>query len=666
VVFERILAPRQRSVYKARQAQEGKMNRLVPASLLITLTCAAAAAAGCAEPELAREGYSPSMTQLRVGDVVVDDPPVIPAARYVPGIVIKPEDYELGGSAERAAGRTAGAPRYGLRTDLAAMEDLDDPEALEKHREGSAYTYAAGVGALIDESSEGDLTYDDVEQGAIGDCYLVAALSAVLFTDVDRYVRDGLIREVQDANGQVTGFAVRFYDAWGTPQDIAVDADLVRKDGKALYARSMDTDSSDEEWAISLIEKAYAEWHGGYEKIGNGGYAGDMMQALTGSNASWRTIKYLSDSSILDGIADAIEDNRAVVAGTFGEDEEVDYSGTNIYANHAYSVLGAGENDGGPFVTLRNPWGEVEPAGNGEDDGIFDLPLAEFRRLYQGLTFGGASSADNTAPGAVDDLAVSALLDQKALVTWTATGDDGGRGLASAYDLRVSTEPLDDATFYGADRVTVADPQSPGAEEQAEIEGLVPGTTYYVAIRVEDESGNISPMSEVLVLTPEEEDGEVLVGEQFFDFEDDGAGWEAEGLFHLTDRRAASPSHSFWAGIEETGNYDDGGQVTASLTSPALDLSDAEYPYLLWEQALDVEGGDDTDMAWLEVTDDGGESWRTVWSKSSTSEDFTLAEADLSDFAGDRIQLRFRFDSGDGENNSGEGWFVDDVWLMVW
>ena len=34
-------------------------------------------------------------------------------------------------------------------------------------------------------------------------------------------------------------------------------------------------------------------------------------------------------------------------------------------------------------MRLSIPWGESEPAGNGEDDGIFELPLARFRQLYE-------------------------------------------------------------------------------------------------------------------------------------------------------------------------------------------------------------------------------------------------------------------------------------------
>jgi hypothetical protein len=615
----------------------------------------------CSGDELADQALRPSMTQLRTGKVVVDNPPVIPEARYIPGIVIRPEDYDY--SSQTGRRRTPSIWER-ARTDLSRMLDLEDPAALEKHQDPGTYPYTTGYGSLIDENAEGDLTFDDVEQGAIGDCYLVAALSAVLYTDVDRYVRDGLIREVKDEDGALTYYAVRFYDAWGEPQDIQVDAELVRKSGKPLYARSMDTSSDQEEWAVSLVEKAYAQWHGGYEEIGNGGYAGDMMQALTGSNATYRTVEYLSDDSIVSSIADAIENHRAVVAGTFGEDDGVDYSGTNIYAYHAYSVLGVIPAEGGEEakITLRNPWGSVEPAGNGEDDGIFDLPLTEFRRLYTGLTLGGDSHADYTAPAAVSNLKIEELVDGKALVSFTATGDDGTEGLAASYDLRLSTEPLTDDSFYSAERITLAHPQAPGATEHAEIEDLTTGVSYYVAIKVEDESGNISSMSNVI----EDEDIEVKVGEQFFDFESDTDDWTTEGLFHLTDTRSASASHSFWFGDPETGDYATGERAAGTLTGPIIDLADMAYPTLLWEQLLDVEEGQGVDQARLVVaTEDGGyEDWTTVWEKDGISDDFTLAEADLSAYAGQRIQLRFAFDSVDDQGNTGAGWFIDDVWLL--
>lgn len=631
------------------------MPRVVAAFLPLALLA-------CVPPDDTIEPLRPSLTMLRIGEVEVEAPPVIPVDHYLPGIQRKAEEYGDDGGA-----RTLPPPPFtGEPTDLSRMEALTDPAPLDEH---ATYAIAAGAGALFDgDIDEDDLEFDDVEQGAIGDCYLVAALSASLYADGDHSVRDGLVRELVDREGYTTGVVVRFYDAWGVPQDVRVDADLVRNSGeRPLYARSLDTDSSGEEWGISLFEKAYAQWHGSYGDIGDGGWAGDALQAITGSTATYRAVDRLSDASLLRSIEDAVADHRPVVAGTFGEEDDVEYAGTNIYAWHAYTVLGVERpDDGEARVTLRNPWGEVEPAGNGPDDGIFDLPVSEFRRLYQGLTFGGTHEIDTRAPNTITDLERVGVVDGKASLAFTATGDDGARGLAAAYDVRVYDAPLGATNFYDGTRVDVGSPQSPGAVEHIELILPDTSTTWYVAVRVEDEAGNIAPLSNVLTLQADDApiDG---VQPTLFDFESSTDDWQTEGLFHLTDAWAASGEHAFWMGDEDRVDYDTGARVQASLTSPVLDLRGSTTVVVMWEQLLDIEGGSSRDLAVLEVATqrDGFDAWATVWEKTSPNEDFTLASADLDAFSGTQIQLRFRFDSVDGEHNGGLGWFIDDVWVWA-
>lgn len=620
------------------------------------------ALSACTGPD--GEGYRPSLTQVRIGEVEVDDPPPIPEALYVPGINVKPEDYEL----EDAIWLMAA-------TDLQNLQDLDDPAPLEKHKE---YSYEAGTGSLLDEGAdEGKMNYDDVEQGAIGDCYFPAALAATIYIDEDHGIRDGLIREVRDEAGFVTHYVVRFYDAWGTRLDIEVDADLVRKGSKVTYARSMDSTSTSEEWWVSLVEKAYAEWHGGYEKIGEGGWVGDVFQALTGSNATYRRLKYLSDSTIVSSISDNIERNRPVAAGTFGEDDGVDYTGTGVHAYHAYSILGARTDDEGvSYVTLRNPWGEDEPEGNGEDDGIFELTTTDFKRLYQGLTLGGGYEADHTAPDEVDDLAVAEVVDDTVVLTFTATGDDGTKGLAASYDLRSCGEEISSSNFYSCEKVAVAGPQTPGTAERIEVTGLDASGTTWFAVKVEDESGNISGLSNVAHTEitqgddddsgdDDDDDDTPAPLDLFEDFETGAPGWATSGLFHLTTYQAASPSHSMWMGDEASQDYDTGDRVQATLTSPALDVRGTSSPLLIFEQILDVEADAGYDLAWAEVsTEDGGYTdYTSVWEKSGTSSNWDTVEVDLGQYGGKKIKVRFSFDSTDDYGNDTSGWFVDNVWV---
>jgi subtilisin family serine protease len=105
---------------------------------------------------------------------------------------------------------------------------------------------------------------------------------------------------------------------------------------------------------------------------------------------------------------------------------------------------------------------------------------------------------DSTAPGAVTDLATADPGSTTMGLAWTATGDDGGTGRASRYDLRWSTAPIpDSAAFDAANEAAGPDPQPAGSAETAEVTGLTFNTTYYFALRALDEFGNAGPISNV-------------------------------------------------------------------------------------------------------------------------------------------------------------------------
>jgi hypothetical protein len=597
--------------------------------------------------------YSPSLTMIRIGSVEVEEPPPVPEALYTPGVNIAPEDYDY-----------AESKWMPIALDISNMKEIDDPKPLEKHAE---YDYSTGQGSLLDEKDdEGAMNYDDVEQGAIGDCYFPAALAASIYIDDDNAIRSGLVREIEDKNGMVTHFSVRFYDAWGVYQDIAIDGDLVRKNGKTTYARSSDSMAGAEEWWVSLVEKAYAEWHGGYEEIGGGGWVGDVMQALTGSNASYRSMKYMSDSTLGRSIVDNLKKNRPVAAGTFGEDSGVDYTGKGVWGNHAYTVLGAEEREGTWYVTLRNPWGCCEPGDTGGGDGVFELDMATFKELYSGVTLGGGYTVDHTAPDTVDDLEVVEQ-DDGLFLRFTASGDDGDDGLANAYDIRISGQSISSSNFYDAQQIDVGGPAMPGDTELIELGELESGTWYF-AVKVEDESGNISAMSNVASVTvgggSDTEPAEAF--EFIQDWEGDYASWDMTGLWHVTTVDYVSASHSVWFGDEDSWNYSTGDAVSGTLTSPKLDTNGVSSPFCMWDHVLDVEKTSSRDVAVLEVSTQAGgfSNWSQVWEKDDTSYYWAWGEADLASYAGQVIKLRFRFDSVDGTNNDGFGWLIDDLWCM--
>jgi phosphodiesterase/alkaline phosphatase D-like protein len=109
---------------------------------------------------------------------------------------------------------------------------------------------------------------------------------------------------------------------------------------------------------------------------------------------------------------------------------------------------------------------------------------------------GGTPPADTTAPAAVSDLSAGNATSSSIDLSWTATGDDGSTGTASSYDVRYSTSPIDGTNFDSASQATgEPTPAASGSSESFTVTGLSADTTYYFAIKVSDEVGNVSTVS---------------------------------------------------------------------------------------------------------------------------------------------------------------------------
>jgi hypothetical protein len=227
----------------------------------------------------------------------------------------------------------------------------------------------------------------DVQQGQIGNCYFPAAFAAMAQNN-----SDALAKLVKD-NGDGT-YTVTFKQKdWATNKfkdvPIKVDGDLyVRSWGGPLYGRSSNSgDPAKMEMWFPLVEKAYAQWKGSYDAIGNGGSLGDVVEETLGIDMNSMGT-YSSSDQLWNSIKASLDAKKPVGAGTFGEDKEAMYTNTGVYANHAYSILGyETAANGDRLVTMRNPWGESEPAGNGANDGIFKLKIDDFKKLYQQLYY---------------------------------------------------------------------------------------------------------------------------------------------------------------------------------------------------------------------------------------------------------------------------------------
>lgn len=132
---------------------------------------------------------------------------------------------------------------------------------------------------------------------------------------------------------------------------------------------------------------------------------------------------------------------------------------------------------------------------------LLALPSPALAKKGGGKPGGGGGGADTTPPAQITDLVAFNDVNSGHFITlqWTTVGDDGNTGTATSYDLRYSTSPIatqndwDTATpvpvYYG--------PREAGFVRSVTIRGLSPNQTYYTGIRVIDDAGNASPISNI-------------------------------------------------------------------------------------------------------------------------------------------------------------------------
>ncbi len=112
--------------------------------------------------------------------------------------------------------------------------------------------------------------------------------------------------------------------------------------------------------------------------------------------------------------------------------------------------------------------------------------------------FFAIAEPDDTAPGAVADLATENPGSNTMGLRWTATGDDGNVGTATYYEIRFSKDPITTANFELATRAGNEPAPAPaGAVQTVEVRNLAANTFYYFALRAIDEWGNRGAVSNV-------------------------------------------------------------------------------------------------------------------------------------------------------------------------
>ncbi|XP_073793840.1 calpain 2, (m/II) large subunit, like isoform X1 [Danio rerio] len=284
----------------------------------------------------------------------------------------------------------------------------------------------------------GGATRTDICQGALGDCWLLAAIASLTLNQ-DVFAR--VVPAGQSFDGDYAGiFHFQFWQ-FGEWVDVVIDDRLPARKGELLFVHSAE---GSEFWS-ALLEKAYAKLNGCYEAL-SGGTTTEGFEDFTGGIAEvhelpkagpnlFKTIqKALSWGSLLGCSIDI----------TSSSDSEA-ITSQKLVKGHAYSVTGAEEveyrGDLTKLIRIRNPWGQVEWTGPWSDgssewrqisdsdrerlsskaeDGEFWMSFSDFMRHYSRVEI------CNLTPDALTDESVNKWALSKFDGNWRNGSTAGG------------------------------------------------------------------------------------------------------------------------------------------------------------------------------------------------------------------------------------------------
>jgi len=223
--------------------------------------------------------------------------------------------------------------------------------------------------------------FNDPVQGALSDCFFVAALSSIAFAS---NTKTRFFRDISGSSVDLT-----FYDGFSTingvtspktSRTVTVKNDHfpLGKSGNLVFARS---NTPAEIW-IAMYEKGYAEWKCGgtcdepdYSKL----CLGNPITALANITGYKYSSNSVFDTTAFAGNPNGIYNTLAkvcdaatkiapydrkmtypAVAYTY-DSSDLPYSNPTIVRNHSYSVLGVHGSGNDRYIVMRNPWGQVPP-----------------------------------------------------------------------------------------------------------------------------------------------------------------------------------------------------------------------------------------------------------------------------------------------------------------
>ncbi|XP_055014500.1 calpain-2 catalytic subunit-like [Boleophthalmus pectinirostris] len=228
----------------------------------------------------------------------------------------------------------------------------------------------------------GGATRTDICQGALGDCWLLAAIASLTLNE---FVMARVVPQDQSFGCDYAGifhFQLWQYGEW---VDVVVDDRLPVKDGELLFVHS----AENREFWSALLEKAYAKLNGCYEAL-SGGTTTEGFEDFTGGIAENFDLSR-PPSNLFHILQKALEAGALLGCSidiTSAADSEA-VTRQKLVKGHAYSLTGAVEvrpttHPPHTITTQSSEWNYVQgdcPHANAED-GEFWMSFRDFCSHY--------------------------------------------------------------------------------------------------------------------------------------------------------------------------------------------------------------------------------------------------------------------------------------------
>eukprot|EP01062_Namystynia_karyoxenos_P050050 TRINITY_DN3866_c0_g1_i1.p1 TRINITY_DN3866_c0_g1~~TRINITY_DN3866_c0_g1_i1.p1 ORF type:complete len:850 (+),score=360.48 TRINITY_DN3866_c0_g1_i1:85-2550(+) len=219
--------------------------------------------------------------------------------------------------------------------------------------------YLAELG-LRAELFVGKIEPNDIDQGALADCYLMGALASV--AEFEHLVRS-LFENGHDPDMGLYRVSLCKNGWW---QTVVLDDFFPMSGPKPAFARNRD--EVNEIW-VTLVEKAYAKVHGSFAAIMSGG-AAPALGDLTG--CPYKTFEFGEEAISFDELLENDMNDFLQVLGTpgkniMGQEDTAPpdqralwekYIAVGLICEHSYSLITVKRTKAGhQLCKLRNPWG---------------------------------------------------------------------------------------------------------------------------------------------------------------------------------------------------------------------------------------------------------------------------------------------------------------------